>query len=257
MTIQTSTYRLDGINKLDYDPGYFCKYYRDQVVLNDLVEHRISGILDIGCDTGHIPTILQHRANKKLAAAFSYYGIDINIDNFNPEIKKYPNINLLKVENSTETFSVINNYSLFNMKRKNAVLLLDVIEHMENYEKGLELIDMTFNALINSKWGGVVYISTPNRLSANKNKVNWPKYHEYEYSLNELKNHINTNFKDSIHECYTIGWSMDPKVYLELFNKTIHSGEFSSPNEIERVLEARKLPEYSRDIMMKIKVFPK
>lgn len=253
-TVQTSSYRSELPSKMDIDPGYFCKYLRDQIVLKSLQDEQIEHIIDVGCDRGHIPYILQQRGMK-----FSYTGLDLDTSRFYPEVL---DAELITCPDSIATISHIKNHVAANsysnendvLRKRTTILLLDVIEHMDTYEHGIELMLTALETISKLKLGGIVYVSTPNRQSSKRTDVNWPKYHTFEFTLHEL-------FTELLRAGYAgkqieeIGWSMSNDIFKSKFTNASRVSEIV-PIEINRVLAATGFPEYSRDILLKIYVQP-
>jgi hypothetical protein len=212
------------ITKMDIDPGYFCKFIKDQIVLNFIIKNNIKSVVDIGCDTCYIFNILKARKYK----LYKYIGID-KINNIN--IKSNKNFTFIK------TNDIINNIYLENIE---CILLLDIIEHLKNKEEGIKLLDKVFKEI---KQNSYIIITTPNSIN---NKINWPKYHKYEYNYVEIINFIHEYKNIKIVD--SIGWSMSNEISYKFSN-------FNSllPIEINKVLNAIKNPEYSRDIMIILK----
>jgi len=212
-TQQTSSLR-SSLSKIDLDPGYFCKFVKDQFVRNFIKQTTNPKILDIGCDTCYIAGLLNYDKFK-----FSYLGLDIE-DRVCKEHFKGKN----------QQFKIMKDISdIYKLDQYDIILLLDVIEHMKNKEQGFELIDMCFDKL---KKGGKLIISTPNQLGK---KVNWPKYHKFEYTFKEIMNHC----EHKLITCF--GWSMDDDLFK------ISCGIL--PKEVKRVLHAINNPDLSRDVL--------
>lgn len=225
-----SSYRKT-LSKLDIDPGYFSKYIKDQMVLKCIQDNKLVNILDIGCDTCYIYDIL----NARNYLNFEYYGIDKNLPDFSIERKE--NFKFLATDNIFDTMD--------NIKDKfDCVLLLDVIEHMNSKNDGFELIDSAIEHL-ESK--GYLIISTPNCMNG---VINWPKYHKFEYSIDEIQEYLESNKSLIYKNC--LGWSMSNEMcnYINDNERTLFFNYDFIPIEIQRVLHAIDNPANSRDIIL-------
>lgn len=214
------------LTKMDIDPGYFCKFLKDQCILH-FIENNIAvnkSILDIGCDTGYIASILNERTHD-----FKYVGIDYR-NSINSEL-----LNKIKYFTFIQTNNTIKFIGNMPDNSFTDVLLLDVIEHMNDEDEGLLLLTEASKKV---RKNGLLFISTPN----NRGEINWPEYHKYEYSKDHILQHMDKlpfNIK-AIH-----GWSMNPSVFSENFTPTLPN----IPDSINRVLSAWNNPSDSRDIL--------
>lgn len=225
----TSSYR-ETLSKLDIDPGYFSKYIKDQIVLKTIQDADCKSILDIGCDTCYIYDILQARKHE-----FEYLGVDKNMLK-NMQVRDN-NFWFMQSDNIFETLDKVKKDKKFD-----CILLLDVIEHMANKEEGLKLIDACIELMDK---GSYLIISTPNCMNG---VINWPKYHQFEYSAREVLNYIVHKRNMSLQDF--IGWSMSTEQYQYLTQMNPLYEYESLPVEIARVLFALENPEYSRDVLM-------
>lgn len=217
----SSTLRQE-LTKYDFDPGYFCKNIRDQFIRNFIKNNNLSNIVDIGCDTCHIAGLLNYDKY-----TFSYIGVD-----------KENHVNLKNICNNNQSFLIINKFEKEidflkrTVKSFDVILLLDVIEHFENKRQDkLFLKTIIDNMIINQ----YLIISTPNKI----NKINWPKYHNYEYNIKEI-----LNICSSLKEIKLFGWSYndgpeDPNEIIDL--------------KIYKVLYAINNPHTSRDFCVVFK----
>jgi len=212
----------NNISKLDIDPGYFCKYFKDQIVLNYIEKNNINSIIDFGCDTAYIYDIL-HNRNYDI----NYTGVDKNLTN---NVKNMQSNEDFKFVHTDDLHNYINNCYL----NYDVWLLLDVIEHMKNEIDGFNLLNSVIDKMQSKS---ILIISTPNKIN---NILNWPQYHKYEYNHDQILQFMST--KNCLLELFC-GWSMSNEIYL--------SNNFHSyiPIEIDRVLKAYKNPEISRDVL--------
>jgi hypothetical protein len=259
MTVQTSSFRLENLSKLDIDPGYFCKYLRDQMAIQMIENSKSKYICDVGCDRAHVYSILSARNYD-----FSYVGIDLDttVAQIPDNLTAKCNSRLIDVPNSDATIATVHalskstfnvNSTTSNESNDMAILLLDVIEHMESYSHGLQLISAAISNLQNTAGNHLLLISTPNRQSKLLHQVNWPKYHKFEYSLEEIQQYINRVHQIEIEDYDVYGWSMSNDTYRALLASNELVNE-DIPVEIGRVLTALDFPEYSRDILIKLKI---
>jgi hypothetical protein len=259
MTVQTSSFRLENLSKLDVDPGYFCKYLRDQMAIQMIENARSRYICDVGCDRAHVYSILSARNYD-----FAYVGIDLDTTTAQipGDLATKCNSRLIDVPNSDATIATVHalSKSAFNANSitsnesdNTAILLLDVIEHMESYSHGLQLISAAISNLQNTRGEHLLLISTPNRQSKLSHQVNWPKYHKFEYSLNEIRQYIKQVHQIGIEDYELYGWSMSNDTYRALCASSELNNE-DIPIEIARVMTALDFPEYSRDILIKLKI---
>lgn len=217
-----------NLSAMDYDPGYFCKFIKDQYVRNRIKKEKFKSILDIGCDTGYMAGLLNYDNYD-----FEYLGIDTQ-----------NNINNNYLVNHHHDFQKVDDTIKFLKQAKNTlmsfdcILMLDVIEHFKNKKEGMEALQLAFNLL---DGGGFLFLSTPNCING---KINWPEYHTYEYSLKEILN-FEGDYSAMIRR-QLFGWSMSDEVYhlnYGMYNEIV-------PIEISRVLKAIDNPKNSRDIMI-------
>lgn len=208
----------ESLTKYDLDSGYICKLIKDQIVLNNIIKNYKENemVLDIGCDTGYFYKLLKNKIN-----TINYTGIDKRNSGL------FTNDNFINIS----AFEYLLTSNSFDY-----VLLLDVIEHLDNKKNGLDLLLESYN-----KTNKTLYLSTPNYSA--ENKINWPKYHNYEYKLSEIINFLEEN---NIKNYKVYGWSMSNKNYLENENE-----DYSIlPIEIARSISAINNPEKSRDILI-------
>jgi len=223
MTIVDMSSLRQQLSKIDLDPGYISKLFKDQSVREFIIKNNIESIIDVGCDTAYINKLLIE-SNKII----SYFGIDYR------DSIIYDNLCSNGIFYKTENvFLTIQEIILKN--KIDCLLLLDVIEHFDSKEKGIEI----FNKICNLPFKYLI-ISTPNQIS---NIVNWPKYHNYEYTYKELEDCFNQN---GLKILDVHGWSMSNDNYLN--NYAIE--EFTIlPIEIQRVLFAWNNYKLSRDVI--------
>jgi len=222
------------LSKMDLDPGYFCKFVKDQFVRHTIKEKGLRDIVDIGCDTAYMAGLLNHDNYD-----FRYIGLDIN-ENFNEEYMRGPLQYCVKTNN-------LLTYLTFSCHNPDCFLLLDVIEHFSSPEAGWDVLDLCADKL---RPGGFLFVSTPNQLG---DKPNWPEYHQYEYKIENLYS-FSRRRKDL--QCYTyFGWSMSDSEFdkiIELQKYRTFSQYYYEdmlPKPIARVFGAISNPNQSRDVM--------
>jgi hypothetical protein len=119
---------------------------------------------------------------------------------------------------------------------------LDVIEHFNSPEEGWEVLNICADKL---RPGGFLFVSTPNQLGE---KPNWPEYHKYEYTFNDL---LKFGQRPDL-ECYTLfGWSMSDLVFDEIVKWHGPQEYFVDlfPKSMTRVFGAINNPTRARDVM--------
>lgn len=128
------------------------------------------------------------------------------------------------------------------------IILNDIIEHMHNKELGLELLSDSMECLSPS---GRIIITTPN--SYEPDRLQYPEDHQYEYSLNELKEYINDN-DFIIDEIYGTNILMRHlKNIPENKKHLLDDGMLSTILGAKNAVMGLKLPEYSRHLFISIK----
>lgn len=213
------------LSAMDLDPGYFCKFVKDQFVRKTIREQGLKTILDVGCDTAYMAGMLNYDKYE-----FSYMGVDKQFA-INPSY-------LREGQNFCKTDDTVSYLLGLNEGIFDCILLLDVIEHFSSPEEGWQVLDICARKL---KKGGFLFVSTPNRLGKD---VNWPKYHQYEYSIEELYAFSYEKINDFTLYSH-FGWSMSD----EMFNQFHVDESGVLPKEVERVLCAIEFPKESRDVM--------
>ena len=213
------------LSKIDLDPGYISKFFKDQSVRDFIIKNNSKNILDIGCDTGYMNKLLLESKHEN-----AYIGIDCRNSIINDNLGK--NGKFIQTNNLEATINSLKDI-IFDI-----ILMLDIIEHFNNKEDGIK----HFNKISNLNHQYLI-LSTPNSMN---NFINWPKYHNYEYSYTELEKIITlANYR--IIACH--GWSMSNEVH-----KSLYKNEFEDlPIEIQRVLTAWNNYRYSRDIIYFLK----
>ena len=194
------------LSKYDIDPGYICKLFKDQIVRN-AIELDPGTVLDFGCDTAYMAKLLDVSG-----VNYEYLGVDIR-DTCNPS-----NLEGDRIAAFTQESNPLAWLKTLPDNSWDHVLILDVIEHMKNKEEGLELFN---EALRVAKYK--VFMSTPN--SGTENKINWPEYHEYEFTYDELCEFVQLNKYIKFYKSY--GWSMSDEVYNNL----------SHADKVDRLIE--------------------
>jgi len=222
------------LSKMDLDPGYFCKFVKDQYVRKTIKENRLTKILDIGCDTGYMAGLLEYDNY-----IFEYTGVDVNI-NINPEFfERQGRRFILAIDTIQVLKECVDRGDLYD-----CVLMLDVIEHFDNKEQGIEALQIACDVV---KPGGFLFISTPNSIDE---QINWPEYHKYEYSSFEI---IGLWFLKSRFKVIDFfGWSMSDEMFDFIVQKTDDPESYFAnilPNQMARVLTAINYPTLSRDFM--------
>jgi len=211
------------LSAMDYDPGYFCKFVKDQYVRRTIKENGLSNILDIGCDTCYMAGLLNYDKHP-----FTYLGID------NRESVDIENLNIDKKQGSMVVFDTLG-FLQKHRSRYDGILFLDVIEHFDDKKHGVKVFNAACDLL---EPGGFIFVSTPNCIDG---VLNWPKYHDYEYSLQEILDLQ----RDDLLLRNIFGWSMSNETYLKENQESP-----VLPIEISRVLKAVIEPDKARDIMV-------
>ena len=116
-------------------------------------------VLDIGCSVGYGSNILH-------SMGFLVKGIDYNKESIKVARKKYPKIEFEAADTAS-----------YKKGRYDAVVALEVIEHLKNYKSSLK---NWFDML---KPGGILIISTPN----SKYQKSKSHFHKKEFTYDELK----------------------------------------------------------------------
>ena len=136
--------------------GVRCRYER---AMQYLAAHGKKSVLDLGCSAGYGSSLMSSRG-------FRVCGIDRNRKSIELAKKRYPGIDFRAADGGSV------------MKKKyDAVVALDVIEHMDNHRETIE------------KWlgmlgpGGLLIISTPNfKYSKCRNR-----FHKKEFTIGEIR----------------------------------------------------------------------
>lgn len=220
MTLQASSLRQE-LSKIDFDPGYFSKFVKDQIVRKFIVQNQLRSILDIGCDTCYMDALLDYDNFE-----YSYIGVDQN-SNFKYCVGKQSKALVLN--------DTVHNYirNIPEQTTFDVILLLDIIEHMDTLESGIELLKLCLNKL---SIGNYCIISTPNKIGE---KINWPKFHKHEYNYKDIIDSVDDRFKLE----HFVGWS-----YSGDGNNLPNSNNLL-PGLATKVLYAFDHPETSRDVV--------
>lgn len=221
------------LSAIDLDPGYFCKFVKDQYVRKTIKERKLQTILDIGCDTCYMTGLLKHDNY-----FHKYLGIDIS-DNYNKDYFNPPHTGFLRVETDGGTINFLENPELVGAF--DCILMLDVIEHFKNKEEGFVALTGAINLI---QKGGLIFVSTPNSLGG---VINWPEYHTYEYSIDELLKYVYQRKDIKLFSAF--GWSMSELNFAGLKNSDSILYDVL-PDVVSKVLCAVENINYSRDIMM-------
>lgn len=144
------------------------KYFNHNI-LPHLPEDRGAVILDIGCGYGRYLLALKEKDYKKVI------GIDVSEEQVNYATKK------LGLENVTvaDAIDVLNKET----KEYDAVLLLDVIEHLE-VDYSIQLLSKIYKSL---KSGGVLILQAPNAISPLAVHRHWDITHKRAYTVHSLE----------------------------------------------------------------------
>jgi SAM-dependent methyltransferase len=215
------------LSKMDLDPGYFCKFVKDQFVRKFIKTRELVDIIDIGCDTGYMAGLLNYDKYK-----FKYYGIDIR-DSFNNDYIKNKNQKFKKVKNTKDHISKLKDEGV----SFDCILLLDVLEHFKDKQEAKEVFK---NCVDICKTNGYILVSTPNSVDG---EIQWPKYHKWEFSAEEV---IDIGYELKLFPLGLFGWSMSDEVFHETNKPSMND---ILPSSISRVLCAMENPAASRDVM--------
>jgi len=188
-----------------FDIGYAVHIKRYEFAKDNINSHQIKGkVLDVGCGTGYGTAYLSDYFHGEVI------GIDIN----NSAIdfaKKY-------FESSRVNFKTMDAQNLkFVPKSFNAIIALEVIEHVDDPEKMLKDI----KKILTKK--GLLIISTPNKKisSPGLKKLKNP-YHKKEFTQEEFEKILERYFSEvTIFGQYYNNSYFERKKMLDLLNKLV------------------------------------
>lgn len=141
----------------NYSKTYFTNISeKNEEILNSYLEEvekigfKVSGkrILDIGCATGNFINLLLDTNQ--------VYGIDISVHAISQCKKRFP-----KIKDSFQQIDLNKEVPLYN-EQFDAIFMLDVIEHLINFE----FLSKTIKKYLNKD--GVLFLTTPNANSATR-----------------------------------------------------------------------------------------
>lgn len=138
---------------------------RGKLALNWLPD-KVENLLDLGCASGYYTSYFSKNA-------IETFGVDPNPEFIKEAKEKYPKINFKA--SKAEALPFKNNFF-------DAVLLLDVLEHVEDDKK---TIDEVYRVL---KPGGILILTTPHKsifsiMDADNFHINFPRTHKILYKL--------------------------------------------------------------------------
>lgn len=167
------------------------------VVVYEHVANKIDAkdiILDLGCGEGYGSNLLSTRASFIL-------GTDYDYDTLHHAKGKYAKNNLLFIQSS-------GNLQPFKDNAFDVICSLQVIEHIEEDQSYLSEIART----INDK--GVVFISTPNKLTFSPDSVVGNPFHIREYRPGELSDLLSQFFAEVV--IYGLSIKSDSRIISEI-----------------------------------------
>jgi 2-polyprenyl-3-methyl-5-hydroxy-6-metoxy-1,4-benzoquinol methylase len=129
---------------------------RIEWVIKELKKHNVKTVLDVGCGVGFTTNLIAQ-------AGYSVKGIDYNKELIHIAKKRYP---YLKFE--------VADASLYNKGKYDAIVVLEVIEHLKYYKRAIK------------NWlnkNGIILLSTPNSKYSKKENP----FHYHEFSYDEIK----------------------------------------------------------------------
>jgi ubiquinone/menaquinone biosynthesis C-methylase UbiE len=134
-------------------------------------------ILDVACGTGYGSFYLSQFAK-------AVYGVDVNNDIINENIKKYKNSNLQFICSSAENLPFENDYF-------DVIVSFETIEHIHDYQK----VMIEFKRVL--KKDGLLIISTPNKLISEINHIRNP-FHIKEFYHEEFEKLLSSYFSNKL-----------------------------------------------------------
>ena len=188
-------------------------------------------ILDIACGVGYSgPKFIE-------AGALSYNGVDIN-EKLIDYAKKYYGSELISY--SVGDITTFNNNKMYDL-----ITCYETIEHVKNYEAAIQ----NLHSLLKS--GGMLFISSPNRIVTSPNALTINdkpsnEFHTQEFIPEELLSILNDNGfsagKDNLY-----GQRQREKVYRNRYYRKIIYTLFGNPDiktspEVTQVVD--KIPRY-------------
>lgn len=199
-------------------------------------------ILDVGCRHADLrPLGYRNRIEVE------YHGIDINYSILSKCAQDFTNQDsYFYLQNLNEGIQLNKKYLASSGAGFDFIVLNDIVEHMDTKEKGLELINDSVKYLHDR---GRLIITTPN--SYEPGILQYPNDHFYEFSLDELKEHL-----DEIGLKVLNVWGTNiperhikniPKDKLHLLDEdSMLAGIVGCRNAVMGL----KLPEYSRHVFI-------
>lgn len=187
-------------------------------------------VLDIGCGENDMFTLLKRNYCKP-----QYIGIDYDIKIIDKLKKSYPDNSLKPIFIQADAFNVDVIPEIKDTKF-DFVLMLDLIEHVHNKEDGLIALKKAMDLL---EENGLMLMTTPNNFN---NSLQYPKYHDYEYSMDEIKAFIEKNNWKLLEV-----FGLDMKMKYNKKEKTGHV--FENVVGLRNVYAASFDPEHARQIM--------
>lgn len=184
-------------------------------------------VLDIGCGVNDVFTLL-----KRNYITPYYIGIDYDekvIQKLNRSHEK----DILKPKFIQGDAFNIN--TLINEKF-DFVLLLDIIEHVHDKHDGLETLKRSMSMLNDE---GLTILTTPNNF---QNRLQYPKYHDFEFSMKEIKEYIEEN-KWTLLETF----GLDMKLSYNTVKDDSHA--FTNVIGLRNVYYASLQPTVARQVM--------
>lgn len=183
-------------------------------------------VLELGCGSGYGANYL---AKNGAGEVFAYDASSRSIE-FANKTFKLPNIKFI-----CKRIEEVNEKRVYD-----AVINFEVIEHLQNTEKLLKLVNKSL------KKGGLLVVSTPNRLfsSYDGNKPTNP-YHVREYFDNEFRSLLKKHFKQIIlYGIFLRNEKKDKEISVKNSYRWKVSNYLSHKRWIRRVLNY--LPEYPK-----------
>ncbi len=139
-----------------------------------------SRILDVACGTGYGTAMVSDATKTK-----EVYGVDISSEAIGFARERY--------QDDNTTFLKANVYDIpFKNEYFDAIVAFEMIEHLDKLSTFLKEADRVLQK------GGILVVSTPNRLITSPEGDLMSPYHTQEYDPSELKQLLSKHFKDVV-----------------------------------------------------------
>lgn len=214
----------------------FGSLYNYVFVLNQLQKRRARRVLHVGCGTDPLRGIMA----ENYCMAQEYVGVDLHL----PNLRK-----ALHVTNSIPARYLCQDLTkplVWPDMHFDAVVALDVVEHMPTKEDGRRLVGelarLSYDLLI---------ISTPSTPGGDEGVVRASDVHNYEFSPGEL-DEIALTYASDFRYAERFGFHMGEANYVELVksDKTLAAIHEVVGARVGRGLAAMRYPEKANDVIM-------